>query len=130
MGVEVGRNADGWEAAVNDMQLTAKGKEVFGVEKLSLHQMHRDIVYAYPDGVEELGYSPVCKVQGMYSPKSLIAVQGHPEFNEEITTEILETRHKTGIFDDEAYEAHMGKVSKMHDGLVVSMAFLRFLLDE
>lgn len=130
LGVEVGRNADGWEAAVNDVQLTEKGKEVFGVEKLSLHQMHRDVVYAYPAGVEELGYSPVCKVQGMYSSKRLITVQGHPEFNEEIMTEIIETRHSTGIFDDEAYKEHMGKVSKPHDALIVSKAFLKFLLDE
>jgi GMP synthase-like glutamine amidotransferase len=129
MGVEVGRNADGWEAAVNDVQLTDKGKDVFGVEKLSLHQMHRDVVYAYPEGVEQLGYSLVCKVQGMYAPKRLITVQGHPEFNEEIMTEIIETRHSTGIFDDAAYKEHMGKVPKPHDGLIVSKAFLRFLLE-
>lgn len=66
----------------------------------------------------------------MYSPKTLITVQGHPEFNEEIMTEIIETRHSTGIFDDEAYKEHMGKVPKPHDGPVVSKAFLTFLLDE
>jgi GMP synthase-like glutamine amidotransferase len=130
LGVEVGRNADGWEAAVNDIQLTAKGKEVFGVEKLSLHQMHRDVVYAYPEGVEELGSSPVCKVQGMYRQKRLITVQGHPEFNEEIMREILETRHTIGVFDDVAYGKYIGKVSREHDGLVVSRAFLRFMIEE
>jgi GMP synthase-like glutamine amidotransferase len=30
----VGRNPDGWEAAVNDVQLTEKGKEVFGTDKI------------------------------------------------------------------------------------------------
>jgi len=34
MGVKVGRNDAGWETAVNDVQLTEKGKEVFGMEKL------------------------------------------------------------------------------------------------
>lgn len=96
----------------------------------SLHQMHRDVVYAYPEDVEELGSSPVCKVQGMYTPRRLITVQGHPEFNEDIMTEIVETRHKMGIFSDEAYKENMGKLSKKHDGLVVSRAFLRFLVDE
>jgi GMP synthase-like glutamine amidotransferase len=155
MGVEVGRNKDGWEAAVNDVELTEKGKEVFGVEVLvsspsinsflgqisgrrrevltqneqSLHQMHRDVVFAYPKGVEELGSSPVCSVQGMYSPRRLITVQGHPEFNEEIMTEIIETRHQTGIFDDEVYRQYMEMVPKKHDGLVVSRAFLTFLMD-
>ena len=91
--------------------------------------MHRDCVFEYPEGVEELGSSPACKVQGMYSPRRFITTQGHPEFNEEIMTEIINVRHKTGIFDDNAYKAHMGKVSLPHDGVVVSQAFIRFLLE-
>ena len=31
---KVGRNPGGWEAAVNEVQLSNKGKEVFGVDKL------------------------------------------------------------------------------------------------
>jgi GMP synthase-like glutamine amidotransferase len=96
----------------------------------AIHQMHRDIVYHYPTGVESLGHSPVCSVQGMYSPRRLITVQGHPEFNSEIMEEILDTRHATGIFDDEAYETHMRKLNLKHDGVVVSQAFLKFLLDD
>ena len=92
--------------------------------------MHRDCVFNYPEGVEELGSSPVCKVQGMYSPRRLITVQGHPEFNQDIMTEIINTRHATGIFNDEAFEKHMKKVALPHDGLVVSKAFLRFLLEK
>ncbi|EXJ93380.1 hypothetical protein A1O1_01772 [Capronia coronata CBS 617.96] len=126
---EVGRNPAGWEAAVNDVQLSAKGKELFGVDKIRIHQMHRDCVFYYPEGVEELGSSPVCKVQGMYSPKRLFTVQGHPEFNQEIMTEIINTRHATGIFDDKAFQEHIGKAGLPHDGLVVSQAFLKFLLE-
>ncbi|KEF53936.1 uncharacterized protein A1O9_09731 [Exophiala aquamarina CBS 119918] len=125
----VGRNPDGWEAAVNDVQLSEKGREIFGVDKISLHQMHRDVVFEHPPGVEALGSSPVCAVQGMYVPKKLITVQGHPEFNQEIMTEILETRHATGIFDDDAFNEHFKKVALPHDGVVVSQAFLRFLLE-
>ncbi|EHY55070.1 hypothetical protein HRR83_005675 [Exophiala dermatitidis] len=126
---EVGRNPQGWEAAVNDVELSPRGKEIFGVDKISLHQMHRDCVFSYPEGVEKLGSSPVCEVQGMYVPKKLFTVQGHPEFNQEIMTEIINTRHATGIFDDKAFEEHMGKVALHHDGLVVSQAFLKFLLE-
>jgi GMP synthase-like glutamine amidotransferase len=151
---EVGRNPLGWEAAVNDVDLSAKGKELFGVDKLvccllrlhavcsscdsffsntslqRIHQMHRDCVFYYPEGVEELGSSPVCKVQGMYSPKRLMTVQGHPEFNKDIMREIVDTRHATGIFDDKAYTEHGKKVDLPHDGLIVSQAFLRFLTEK
>lgn len=34
MGVEVGRNADGWEAAVHDVQLTRRGQELFKLKDL------------------------------------------------------------------------------------------------
>ena len=91
--------------------------------------MHRDIVYNYPDGVEPLAYSEKCAVQGMYIPQRLITVQGHPEFNEEIVPELLIARHASGIFDDEIFKDSMRRVDKYHDGVVVSQAFLRFLLE-
>jgi GMP synthase-like glutamine amidotransferase len=34
MGVKVGRNPEGWESAVHDIQLTAKGKEIFQKDSL------------------------------------------------------------------------------------------------
>lgn len=34
LGVKVGRNVDGWEAAVNEVQLSPKGKDLFGLETL------------------------------------------------------------------------------------------------
>lgn len=91
--------------------------------------MHRDIVYSYPPGVEALGSSPVCSVQGMYAPGRVITVQGHPEFTADIMREIIETRHATGIFDEEAYKEHVKKIELPHDGVVVSQSFIRFLLD-
>lgn len=91
--------------------------------------MHRDIVYSHPPGVEALGSSPKCEVQDMYIPRKLITVEGHPEFNEEIMTELLKTRHVQGIFDDETFEDGMARVGKNHDGVVVGKAFVNFLKD-
>jgi GMP synthase-like glutamine amidotransferase len=34
MGIKIGRNPDGWEAAVNDIDLSEKGKQLFGKGKL------------------------------------------------------------------------------------------------
>lgn len=96
----------------------------------SIFQMHRDIVYYYPEGVEELGLSGKCKVQGMYIPNRVITVQGHPEFTEEIVAELLENRHRQNIFDDEIYEEAKARVGKPHDGVLVAQGFLKFLMDE
>lgn len=92
--------------------------------------MHRDILYYCPEGVEQLGSSSVCSVQGMYKKGHLITVQGHPEFNEEIVTETLRVRHAMGIFSDEEFEKYMQMVVKPHDGVVVGRAFIQFLLDD
>ncbi len=91
--------------------------------------MHRDIMYYYPDGVEQLGSSPVCTVQGMYKKGRFITVQGHPEFNEEIMTELLRVRHTMGIFNDDEFDKYMDKAGEPHDGVVVARAFIEFLLD-
>ncbi|KAI4214953.1 MAG: hypothetical protein LQ351_002668 [Letrouitia transgressa] len=131
MGAPVGRSEGGaWEVSVCDVQLTAEGTKVFGGrESLSLFQMHKDTVYEYPAGVEPLGSSESCLVQGMFVRNRIITVQGHPEFTEEILREILETRHSQGIFDDEIYEGAMGRVGRKHDGLLVAKRFIEFLID-
>lgn len=92
--------------------------------------MHRDIVYSYPKEVEHLGHNSRCEVQGMYIKNRLITVQGHPEFNGAIETELLQSRHDQGIFNDEQFDEGISRVHLPHDGVVVGAAFLQFLLDE
>lgn len=96
----------------------------------SIHQMHRDIVFEYPEGVEKLGASPRCLVQGMYVKGKYITIQGHPEFNDFIVSEIVTTRHGQGVFNDLQYEDAIARVKNPHDGVAVAKAFLRFLLDD
>ncbi|KZF21633.1 class I glutamine amidotransferase-like protein [Xylona heveae TC161] len=130
MGVKVDRSTQGWEISVCPMQLSPRGKQLFQKEHINLFQMHRDIVYEYPPGVEPLGYSPKCAVHGMYAPGRLITVQGHPEFTAEIMREMLVKRHAAGVFDDEMYNDAMARVDNAHDGVGVAASFLRFLLED
>jgi GMP synthase-like glutamine amidotransferase len=91
--------------------------------------MHRDIIKNYPKGVEALGETAVCSIQGMYAHNRLITVQGHPEFNEGIMRELLEKRHQLGVFDDKMYNDGMSRVANHQDGVTVAEGFLRFLLE-
>ena len=100
----------------------------FGAQ--SIFQMHKDIVFEFPKGIEPLGSSPRCKVQGMYSQGKLVTVQGHPEFTKDIVAELLGARHLQGVFDDNEFNDGMARVGKEHDGVAVAAAFLRFLLEE
>ncbi|KAH6724775.1 class I glutamine amidotransferase-like protein [Leptodontidium sp. MPI-SDFR-AT-0119] len=130
LGAKVARSEEGWEISVTGMDLTKKGQELFGRTSLALHQMHRDIVYDYPEGVEPLASTAKCLIQAMYIPKRYISVQGHPEFTEEIMREIVKSRHSTGLFTDEMEKDAIERVDRYQDGVVVSQAFLKFLLEE
>ncbi|KAI1910318.1 hypothetical protein LOZ12_004705 [Ophidiomyces ophidiicola] len=130
LGAKVGPNDAGWEVSVHDINLTEEGKKILGLEKLRLQQMHRDIVHNYPPAVIPLGFTPRCEVQGMYSPRRFISVQGHPEFTEEIVIELLHTRKYMGAFPPGIYEEGMENVAREHDGIAVGKAFIRFAAEE
>ncbi|KAI5843022.1 GMP synthase [Morchella snyderi] len=128
LGAKVDRNAQGWEASVVPMQLSPLGKGLFsGRDILNLYQMHRDIVTELPEGVQLLGSTPVCEIHGMYAPKRLITVQGHPEFNRDIVSEILGLRKSLGIISQDMFEEMMSRVDNKHDGLEAGVAVLKFL---
>jgi hypothetical protein len=147
------------------MDLTDKGKELFGRDKIvssaasvprvtaycmrvhihlsmkapdltflslqqRIQQMHQDIVYEYPPNVTPLGSSPRCAVQGMYSPRRFITVQGHPEFTGDIITEIIQTRAKQGIFKEDQAQDALSRAHNEHDGVNIGVVFLKFLLED
>ena len=95
-----------------------------------IQQMHRDIVFTCPPDVILLGSSPRCANQGMYSPGHFITVQGHPEFNEEIETEIIQARTKAGVFTEGEAQDALKRAGNYHDGVSIGMTFLKFLLEE
>lgn len=89
--------------------------------------MHRDMIMEMPMGTENLGYTGPCMIQGLYTRKRLISLQGHPEFNSEIVREILEVRKKNRIITHEMFAEMIGRVDNKHDGVIVAIAFLNFL---
>ncbi|KAI8628175.1 putative class I glutamine amidotransferase [Xylariaceae sp. FL1651] len=127
LGAKLGRNTRGWEISVVEHQLTDEGKKVFGMEKMSIHQMHRDAVLSFPPGVVQLARTDVCANQAMYIPQRMISVQGHPEFTEEMVREILELRKYGGILTDNVYQDGVSRVADKQDGVAVAQVFLRFL---
>ncbi|KAJ5513898.1 hypothetical protein N7463_003450 [Penicillium fimorum] len=129
LGAQVGRNKAGWEVSVEKLALTEVGKTLFGKDTLSIQQMHRDIVFDVPIGYMNLATSPKCEVQGLYLPKRVLSVQGHPEYNESIMSCLLEARHDNGIFDDKLYNDGLSRVGDSHDGWLIAKVIARFILD-
>lgn len=44
LGAEVGRNPHGWEASVNEVELSERGKELFGKDKIVRPEAWRPVV--------------------------------------------------------------------------------------
>ncbi|EFE40345.1 hypothetical protein TRV_04924 [Trichophyton verrucosum HKI 0517] len=128
LGARVGRSANGWEASVHELTLTDQGREVFGVEKLNIMEMHRDVVYELPANTVALGHTPKCSIQGMYNPRRFISVQGHPEFNRDIVMEIMQTRKAN--YPPDVFDEAMKVIDNKQDGVVIGEAFLKFLAEE
>lgn len=91
--------------------------------------MHRDIVFDTPVDCANLATSPKCEVQGLYLPRQVLSVQGHPEYNEGIMSCLLEARHNNGIFGDELYKDGLSRVGECHDGRLIAKAIARFIVD-
>lgn len=92
--------------------------------------MHKDIVGTYPKEVIALGSSPRCAVQGMYAARKLISVQGHPEFNGDISSSIITLRTQAGVFSNEESKDGLSRTQIPHDGIAVAVAFLKLLLED
>jgi GMP synthase-like glutamine amidotransferase len=133
MGAHVAKNPQGWEVAVTNFDLTPKGKEILALgdkDQASIQQMHSDAVLTVPEGAHLLGSNAACAIQGLYLPGRYLTVQGHPEFTNDIVSEILTNRHKTGVFPDDVFREGMSRAPAHHDGVAIGRAFLRFLREE
>ncbi|KAI0484825.1 putative class I glutamine amidotransferase [Xylariaceae sp. FL0804] len=128
VGARVGLNPRGWELSVVEHELTEAGRRYFGMDKLSMNQMHRDAVLddSLP-GVEILARTEICPNQAMYSPGRFITVQGHPEFTSDMVREILEMRRYGGAIGKDLYADGMRRVADAQQGVQVARVFLKFL---
>ncbi|KAF4566302.1 hypothetical protein EYR36_011720 [Pleurotus pulmonarius] len=132
-------NGGRWEVGITEVDLTDSGREIFGVQKLNIHQMHRDHVPAVPPGFTLLGSTPVAYNQGMVQYASdqgshgladirIITVQGHPEFTKPIVDAIVEARSKNGVIGESMVEDYRKREDWRNDGVsVIGKAFWKIL---
>lgn len=145
LGARVGPSVSGWEVAVEPFYLTSAGRQLLGKDEIvcrlecpagksgtddvqSLQMMHRDIVFEVPPGCVNLGSSLICGIQGLYIPKKVLTVQGHPEYNDFMVSSILKIRYERGVFEEGFYKDGMSRVDKPHDGVFVAETMTRFAL--
>lgn len=95
----------------------------------ALHQMHRDIVYEVPAGCVNVGSTPKCQVQGLYMPRRILTVQGHPEHDEFVIRSMINMRHSQGILGEDLAKGGLSRAGNKHDGVVVAQAICKFVYE-
>ncbi|KAK5998737.1 Putative glutamine amidotransferase-like protein C13C5.04 [Cladobotryum mycophilum] len=128
LGSKVAVNPNGWEISVQNVNFNEAGQKLFGVPSLELHQFHHDIVFEVPPGVINLGSSSACANQVFYRPGRILTFQGHPEFDNLITSEILKSDLALTLFDEAAIKGALSRVGRPHGGLFLGAKMAEFLL--
>ncbi|KAI0075619.1 class I glutamine amidotransferase-like protein [Panus rudis PR-1116 ss-1] len=141
LGCECVPNGGKWEVGVTPVDLTETGKQVFGIDKLNIQQMHRDHVPDIPKGCHLLGSTEVSHNQGFirFVPGSrsaqsaqpdfsdpetwkdiqIFTVQGHPEFTRRIVDKIVDARSATGVIGKDVAEDARRRAEWRNDGVDV-----------
>lgn len=131
LGSVVEKNPLGWEIGVRGVMLTEVGKRLMDINHsgtIHLHQLHQDHVTSVPPSCFSIGYTLSCPIHGLvrYTPNvehnssdelaniSLLTVQGHPEFNPDVTLRVIDARERLGVFDQELAEESR-QYAQMHD---------------
>lgn len=126
LGAEVGPNEKGWELSSIPVKLTEIGQRIYGKEQFNIMQMHRDIVKTVPANAEVIGYTDVCKIQGLYIKGSLISTQGHPEFDKFIIDELVGLRRQF-FTPEQADEALRAAAEDSNDGVEIASEMVKFI---
>ncbi|KAF3932305.1 hypothetical protein ABW19_dt0206689 [Dactylella cylindrospora] len=136
LGCVLERNQRGWEASITNVGLTEVGQKLFGRDHLSLMQLHRDHIVTLPvhpfpqlpnAKLEIIGDTDVSAVQGLYTPRKVITIQGHPEYDEGMMRYFIQRR--AAVFGQEFATDALMRAGLRNDGTHVGATMLRFLLE-
>ncbi|KAH8672283.1 class I glutamine amidotransferase-like protein [Ilyonectria robusta] len=89
-GLSVGKNPEGYENAVTEVQLSATGRDLFKQDTISLNQSHSWIVKGVEGEIQNTGSTKNTAVQGLYLADRLWSLQAHPEFDRAAMEKVLE----------------------------------------
>ncbi|KAF8519899.1 class I glutamine amidotransferase-like protein [Hysterangium stoloniferum] len=111
-----------WELGTTDVELTEKGKEIFGVPTIRIQQLHRDHVPSLPPKFILLGSSSVTPVQVMALPCEndpsqlhILCFQGHPELLPDMVNKMIDLREKSGIMSGDIAKDGRARAAKPDD---------------
>jgi len=147
LGGVVAPNVNGWELGVTSVCLSDVGKSVLGKfdnDILAVQEIHRDHVIVSPSSFLVLGHSDLSPVQGLMflsdqdglvdgetpprtSKARVLTFQGHPEFTQENSIDIIEAIEKMGLASKAITARGKRSAGDSDNGLEVGKSVWKFL---
>lgn len=132
LGGQSGPNPKGWEIGLGELRLTEAFREkgyTAGVgSRLRILEIHRDHVIQIPPDAEVLAYNDATSVQMFAVGEQVLCMQGHPEFNVDITADLIRGRSAKGVIDPDLAETALASMEEQPaDRELLRTMMLRFL---
>ncbi|GLJ08957.1 hypothetical protein SUGI_0099250 [Cryptomeria japonica] len=108
LGGKTGRASVGWELGLKDITLnTDLVWKLYGLKipsVLKVIESHQDQVSCIPPSGVVLGYSARTAIEIFAVGNSVLGIQGHPEFSEDVMLDLLKSRLARGTISEELYK--------------------------
>ena len=129
LGGEVVKSDKGWGVGLHRYRVDRQHTWMSGVEReAGIYAFHQDQVVRVPDNAEVFLSSDFCPYAGLSYGRSIISVQGHPEFEAAYETALLEAYGGSVVPQEVAAAALAGMQGKEADRGMLASWFTRFFL--
>ena len=126
MGGEVAKASQGWGVGVLPVEVSRLEPWMEPPRAdLRLHHMHQDQVRRLPADAVALGHSPHCEIGMFRVGRSMLGIEGHPEFTVPYSQALIHARMDR-IGAQRAQEA-LASLDQATDGAVVGLWITRFI---
>ncbi|GAQ87834.1 Predicted glutamine synthetase [Klebsormidium nitens] len=109
LGGTTGRSTAGWEMGLREVKVDEKLRaKPYGAglpATVRVYESHQDQASAIPPGGELLGASERTPIEIFAVGDVALGFQGHPEFNLDVLTDLIEDRRAKGVLTDEEADA-------------------------
>ncbi|KAH7127905.1 class I glutamine amidotransferase-like protein [Dactylonectria estremocensis] len=135
-GAAVAKDPSGWELGVHTINASDEFLERFSSllpsEALRIQFLHADHVIftngSVPRGIHLIGSTSQCQNQGIYQPGRILTLQGHPEFDQFITTECLKLVGQRVGWEEEFRDAAVASATVNDDAAIAANIIVAFFL--
>ncbi len=113
LGGEVRKSQKGWSLGLQEYKAVNWPEELGVPQDMNIQAYHQDQVEEMPPGAIRIAQSDFCEIAGLWYPGFGASVQGHPEFSQTYSVDLIEARRT--LFGDDLTDAALASQTAKTD---------------